>query len=104
MKDIKTYMIEHLIEEADEARAKELTEKLNKNEEVVEENQVDEAAESIKDEKSFRDYAENKFKTVFGDKVDEEKMKKIIDGILDKYGKENDWGKCVGVLNKSFGK
>ena len=43
---------------------------------------VNEANESIKDEKSFREYAENKFKEVFGDDLDEEKMNDTIDGIL----------------------
>ncbi len=65
------------------------------------------AEESIKDEKSFRDYAENKFKEVFGDKLDEDKMKETIDGILKDYAKEaedGDWGTLIGVLNKSFAK
>lgn len=60
---------------------------------------------SISDEKSFREYAENKFKKVFGDKLDEDKMNGVIDGILKKYKTEADngeWGKLVGVLNKSF--
>lgn len=62
---------------------------------------------SIKDEKSFRDYAENKFKEVFGDELDEDKMNKTIDGLLSD-NKEivdaGEWGKLVGMLNKSFGK
>jgi len=129
MKDIKTYIIEHLIEEADDAKVKELEKKLDKVEDKAEdaekraddaekqakdaEKQADDAAkeadkaeESIKDEKSFRDYAKTKFEAVFGkDKVDEKKMKEIVDGILSKYGDgdNTDWGKCVGVLNKSFG-
>ena len=60
---------------------------------------------SISDEKSFREYAENKFKKVFGDKLDEDKMNGVIDGILKKYKEEADngeWGKLVDVLNKSF--
>lgn len=70
------------------------------NESLMTENE-----ESIKNEKDFRDYAENKFKTAFGDKLDEEKMNEVIDGILDKYSKEaeaGEWGTLVGVLNKSF--
>lgn len=61
--------------------------------------------ESIKDEKSFRAAAEAKFKKVFGDNVDEDKMNGIIDGILKKYKSDadnGDWGKLIGVLNKSF--
>mgnify|MGYP006315453913 CR=1 FL=1 len=59
----------------------------------------------IKSEKDFREYAENKFKEVFGDDLDEDKMNKVVNGILDKYKDEADkgnWGKLVGVLNKSF--
>lgn len=75
----------------------------NLNEYVVE--MLNESEESIKDEDSFRDYAENKFKKVFGDKLDKDKMNKVIDGILDEYADEakaGDWGTLVGVLNKSF--
>ena len=71
------------------------------------EKEANKAEESIKDEKSFRDYAENKFKEVFGDDLDEDQMKETIDGILKKYKADadaGDWGKVVGVLNKSFGK
>ena len=67
---------------------------------------ITEAEETIKDEKSFRDYAENKFKEVFGDKLDTNKMKKIIDGIIDDSKDEidnGDWGAVAGKLNKSFG-
>ena len=67
---------------------------------------ITEAEETIKDEKSFRDYAENKFKEVFGDKLDTNKMKKIIDGIIEDSKDEidnGDWGAVVGKLNKSFG-
>lgn len=72
----------------------------------VNENLFEDKGESIKDEKDFRDYAENKFKEVFGDELDEDKMKETIDGILKDYKKEadeGDWGTLVGVLNKSFG-
>lgn len=71
------------------------------------EKEANKAEESIKDEKSFRDYAENKFKEVFGDDLDEDQMNETIDGILKKYKADadaGDWGKVVGVLNKSFGK
>lgn len=62
-------------------------------------------SESIKDEKSFRAAAEAKFKKAFGDDLDEDKMNSVIDGILKKYKSDadnGDWGKLVGVLNKSF--
>jgi uncharacterized protein YpuA (DUF1002 family) len=64
---------------------------------------VSEAEESIKNKDDFRSYAENKFKEVFGDKVNEEEMKKVIDGLIEQQEKDNlDWGEVVGMLNKSF--
>lgn len=61
----------------------------------------------VKSEKDFREYAENKFKEVFGDELDEKEMKETIDGLL-KDNKElvdaNEWGELVGMLNKSFAK
>ena len=72
----------------------------------TEEEEKEAAKESIKDEKTFRDYAENKFKVVFGDKLDKDKMNKTIDGLI-KDNKEivdkGDWAELVGMLNKSFG-
>ena len=71
----------------------------------------------IKSEEDFREYAENKFKEVFGDDLDEDQMDETIDGILKDNpvpdGKdiedlsdeeaEEYWGKLIGTLNKSFG-
>lgn len=111
MRNITEYLYEHL-NEADDAKIKELEDKVNQAEKDAKEakktaDEADKAAESIKDEKSFRDYAENKFKEVFGDKLDEKKMKETIDGILND-NKESveagEWGELVGILNKSFGK
>lgn len=70
------------------------------------EKDANKADESIKDEKTFRDYAKNKFEEVFGDELDEKKMKETIDGLL-KDNKDlvdkGEWGELVGMLNKSFG-
>jgi hypothetical protein len=69
--------------------------------------EVNEAEETIKSEKDFRDYAENKFKEVFGDELDEDEMNKTIDGLLSDNKElvdNNEWGELVGMLNKSFGK
>lgn len=59
----------------------------------------------IKSEKDFREYAENKFKEVFGDELDEDQMNETIEGLL-KDNKElvdaGEWGELVGMLNKSF--
>lgn len=61
----------------------------------------------VKSEKDFREYAENKFKEVFGDELDEQEMNDTIDGLL-KDNKElvdaGEWGELVGMLNKSFAK
>ena len=61
----------------------------------------------IKSEKDFREYAENKFKEVFGDELDEQEMKDTIDGLLNDNKElvdDNEWGELVGMLNKSFAK
>ena len=59
----------------------------------------------IKSEKDFREYAENKFKEVFGDELDEDQMNETIEGLL-KDNKDlvdaSEWGELVGMLNKSF--
>jgi hypothetical protein len=71
------------------------------------EEQLNEGEESIKNEDDFRDYAENKFKEVFGDELDEDEMNETIDGIIDDNQdaiEDGDWGKLVGILNKSFAK
>lgn len=61
----------------------------------------------IKSEEDFREYAENKFKEVFGDDLDKDEMNETIDGLL-KDNKElvdaGEWGELVGMLNKSFAK
>ena len=99
MQNITDFLYENL-NEADEAKIKELENKINEAE------KNDKAAESIKDEKTFRDYAENKFKEVFGDELDEKKMKDTIDGLLNDNKdlvEAGEWGELVGMLNKSFG-
>ena len=66
---------------------------------------VNEEEKSIKNEDDFKKAVRAKFKKVFGDKLDEDKMNSVIDGILKKYKKDADegnWGKLVGVVNKSF--
>lgn len=66
---------------------------------------LNESKESIKDEKSFKAAAEAKFKEVFGDELDEDKMKKTIDGLL-KDNKDlvekGEWAELIGMLNASF--
>ena len=59
----------------------------------------------ISSEEEFRQAAEAKFKEVFGDELDENKMKETIDSLLadNKELVENgEWGKLIGMLNKSF--
>ena len=71
-----------------------------------EEEEQEKAKETIKNEKDFRSYAENKFKEAFGDDLDEKRMNFTIDGLL-KDNKDlvdkGEWGELVGKLNKSFG-
>ena len=122
MKTIKEYIVEQL-NEAEEKRLKELEDKLKDVEKKADnaeekaddaeekaddaDKEAKKAEETITDEKSFREYAERKFEEVFGDKLDKDQMKETIDGIL-KDNKQavddGDWGKIIGVLNKSFGK
>lgn len=71
----------------------------------IDESEVVLEEKTIKSEEEFREYAENKFKEVFADDLDEDKMNSVIDGILKDYKDDvdnNNWGKLVGVLNKSF--
>lgn len=61
---------------------------------------------SIKSEKQLRDYMENKFKKVFGDKLDTKRMEFTIDGFIDNNKdliEKGDFGTVVGKFNKSFG-
>ena len=67
--------------------------------------QLNEAEETIKSEDDFREVAKKKFETVFGDKLDEERMKNTIDGFLktnSKLVKDNKWGQLIGMFNASF--
>lgn len=60
----------------------------------------------IASEDDFREYAENKFKEVFGDKLDKKRMDFTIKGLLDDNKdlvEKGEWGELVGMLNKSFG-
>jgi len=80
-----------------------LNECLNK-EEIVN-NNIQESEETIKDEKSFREAARAKFEEVFGDELDEDKMNKTIDGLLEdnkELVEKGEWGELIGMLNKSF--
>ena len=98
-------LVEHLrnsLLESDETKIKELEKKLDEAEK-----KANKTGESIKDEKSFKEYAKKKFEEVFGDDLDKKKMNETIEGIL-KDNKDaiekGDWWELVGILNKSFGK
>ena len=121
MKDLSIFL-EELMNEAENAKLKELEKKLDKVEDKAEkaekraddaEAAADEAGkeankseETIKSEKDFRAAAKAKFEEVYGDDLDEKQMKKTIDGLL-KDNKElvdkGDWGTLIGMLNNSFG-
>lgn len=82
---------------------KDITKFLN---EALEENtsRINES-ESIKSEKDFRAWAKSKFKEVFGDDYDAEKMKETVDGFLEENKDlvdKGEWGELVGMMNKSF--
>lgn len=65
----------------------------------------EEEEDEVKSEKDFKEYAKKKFEKVYGDKLDEDKMNKVVSGILKDHKKEaneGDWGTLVGILNKSF--
>ena len=97
MKNLTDYINEML----NENKANEM---LNATEEV----KVDEAVVNegeIKSEEDFRTAAKAKFEEAFGDDLDEDKMNKTIDGILGDNKdlvKAGEWGKLIGILNKSF--
>ena len=101
-KSLSEYLLE-MLNEGDK-----LEKKVEKVEEKADDagKETNKADESIKDEKTFRDYAKNKFEEVFGDDLDEKKMNETIDGLL-KDNKDlvdkGEWGELVGMLNKSFG-
>lgn len=72
--------------------------------EFIKESLIQEA-ETIKSEKDFREAARAKFEEVFGDELDEEKMKKTIDGFLEDNKDlvdEGEWGELIGMFNQSF--
>lgn len=107
-KSLSEYLLE-MLNEGDkldklEKKLDAVEKKADKAEEKADD--ANKAEESIKDEKTFRDYAKNKFEEVFGDELDEKKMKETIDGLL-KDNKDlvdkGEWGELVGMLNKSFG-
>lgn len=60
---------------------------------------------TIGSEKEFREAAEAKFKEVFGDDLDKNRMKKTIDGFLednDDLVQAGKWGELIGMFNQSF--
>ena len=60
------------------------------------------AGEEVKDEKTFREYAESVLKKAHGDDYDEKIAKKVIDGIASKV-KDDNWGEAIGRLTSGLG-
>lgn len=61
----------------------------------------------INSEKEFREFAKKKFEEVFGDDLDEKRMKFTINGFLKDNKKdvdEGNWAELVGKFNQSFTK
>ena len=87
---------------------KNLTDYINEMLNTTEEVKVDEAVVNegeIKSEEDFRATAKAKFEKAFGDDLDEDKMNKTIEGILSDNKdlvEAGEWGKLIGILNKSF--
>ena len=87
---------------------KNLTDYINEMLNTTEEVKVDEAVVNegeIKSEEDFRAAAKAKFEKAFGDDLDEKKMNDTIEGILSDNKDlvdAGEWGKLIGILNKSF--
>jgi hypothetical protein len=82
---------------------KTLVEFLNESLMEVEESLIKEG--EITSEKDFKEAARAKFEEVFGDELDEEKMNKTIDGLLNDNKdlvEKGEWSELIGILNKSF--
>lgn len=59
----------------------------------------------LSSEEDFREMAEKKFKAVFKDELDEDKMNETIDGIIEdnkELVEDGKWDELIGILNKSF--
>ena len=56
---------------------------------------------NIDSDKSFIAYAEDILKKAHGDKYDEAKANKVINGLLDKY--KGEYGAMIGALKNSLG-
>lgn len=72
---------------------------------IIEQMNLNETEETIQSEDDFREAAEAKFREVFGDELDEERMKQTIQGLLDDNQdlvEAGEWGELIGMLNKSF--
>ena len=65
------------------------------------EESVDMSEAEINSEEEFKEYAQTVLKKAFGDKYDDDKANKTIDGILKKCG--DDWGACIGMLTSGLG-
>lgn len=57
----------------------------------------------VKDEKSFREYAESVLKKAHGDDFDQKIADKVIDGIAGEV-EGDDWGAAIGKLTAGLGK
>jgi DNA repair photolyase len=64
---------------------------------------VNEKDDEVKDEKSFKEYAENVLKKAHGDDYDQDIADKVINGIISKMGDSKDWGQAIGRLTSGLG-
>lgn len=87
--------------ELNEKQSEEFYEYLQSLKKNIDKAPINEA--DVKDEKSFREYAESVLKKAHEDDYDEEIANKVIDGIISKV-KDDNWGEAVGRLTSGLGK
>lgn len=66
------------------------------NESVIDEAKIDSEAE-------FKEYATTVLKKAFADEYDEKRANDVINGLINKHGKDGDWGAAVGALQSGLG-
>lgn len=64
-------------------------------EQYIAESKVDNADE-------FKKYANSVLKKAFGEKFDQERANKTINGLIEKYGKDGEWGDAIGALTSGL--
>ena len=106
LSDVDTLELFRRVQDAWRAQPVKESNEDGSNEPASNEESITSEEETISTEEEFREYAKKKFEAVFGDDLDEKRMKFTIDGLLDDNKEDveaGNWGELVGKLNKSFG-